>query len=123
MNDVALRTDHDVSVMSIFDLEQVTEEAKGMEFFFWRCLSIRKRFSKICKTYSPDDAVCRHGKHKVFPRLLIFDAGLIAEQLLEINGQSDIRLSAELVAGFAIRNAFDHSATAIQMKRPENDMT
>ena len=96
---------------------------KGDGIFFGRCPSIRKRFSKICMTYSPDDAVCRHGKHKVFPRLLIFDAGLIAEQLLEINGQSDIRLSAELVAGFAIRNAFDHSTTAIQMKRPENDMT
>ena len=59
----------------------------------------------------PDNAVSGHGQDEVFPSLLIFDAGFIAEQLLEINRQPDIRLTSQLIPRFAVRNTFDHAAS------------
>lgn len=78
---------HDVAVMSVFDLEQKS-----------------------------DNAVSRHGDDEIATGALELFGVLVPVGLHEVLVQPEIRLSAQLVAGFGVGDALDHSALKNQMK-------
>lgn len=84
MYDVTSSIEHDVSVVTIFDLQKVA-----------------------------DDAVGSHGNDKVAPGTLEFFGRLVAVRLAEVVEHTDIRLSSELIARLRIRNALDNSTLKI----------
>ena len=66
---------------------------------------------KNCDANPPDNAVSGHGKDKILAGFLIFDAGFVTKQFLEVNREADVRLSTQLISRLAIRDALNHSAS------------
>jgi len=79
--DVAILVDHDVTIVAILDLEQIADQRVGC-----------------------------HGLDKVGARRLELLGALVAVLMLEILGESTVRLSAELIPRLGIRHALDDAA-------------
>lgn len=77
---MAFGIEHDVAVVSIFDLKEKT-----------------------------DDAVCRHRYYEITSRRLELERIFIAVRLQEILVHSDVGLTAELIARLRVRNTFYNS--------------
>ena len=81
VDNVAVRVDHDVAVVPIFDLKEEADEAVG-----------------------------GHGSDKVAPGRLELLRHLVAVFLDEVIVEAHVRLAAELVARFGVGNALDDAA-------------
>ena len=81
MNNVALLVDHNVSVVSVLDLKQET-----------------------------DDRVCGHRLDEILASSLELLGRLVAVLVLEEGVEALVGLPTDLVAGLGVRNALDHSS-------------
>ena len=80
VDNVAFFVNHDISVVSVFDLEEES-----------------------------DDAVGRHRRDEVPAGSLERLRALLSELLLEVEEEIGVGLATNLVPRFRIRNAFDHA--------------